>query len=144
MAGSSNMLHEGFRSFFVTKDIISANWQASVAIERITRDLRSMRSSSDIHIAGANSLEITNSGGQRVVYQVANNQLRRGSEFIANNVESIAFSYHNKDGETLVPSFNTLQRSDIRYIVITLTMNYDRLNHKVTVTTMAYLWNIKK
>lgn len=140
IAGSSNLLYQGFKSFFVTKDIINANWQASVAMERITRDLRSIRTLSDIS-ADANSFTITNPGNQSVSYQVTNGQLKRGDQSIANNVQSIVFSYYDKDSILLTPPFNSSQLLNVRYVVITLIMQYDKLTHPVTTT--VYLWNIK-
>ena len=140
VAGSSNLLYQGFTSFFVTKDIINANWQASVAMERITRDLRSIILS-DISTAEANLLVFANSDNQSVSYRVIDGQLKRGDQVIAGSVRNITFSYYDQDSLLLVPPLHLSQLLDLRYVVITLIMKYDKLTHPVTTT--VYLWNAK-
>ena len=135
VAGSGNLLSQGFKSFFVGKDIINANWQASVALERMIRDLHAVRSPSDITTATATTLQIVDLDGNTITYQVTGNQLQRNSQFIANGIQSINFNYYDKNGIT------TALRDSIRYVAITLNINYNNLTFPVK--TAVYLWVLK-
>ncbi|MBU0743805.1 MAG: prepilin-type N-terminal cleavage/methylation domain-containing protein [Gammaproteobacteria bacterium] len=138
IAGSSNLLSVGFNSFFSEKNIINANWQGSVALERITRDLRAVCSPSDITVATANRIIINDLNNDTIDYQVVSNQLLRNAQPLADGVQSITLDYYKKDS-TLLPFPIVLQ--DVRYVVITLNMSYNNLTFPIT--TAIYLWNLR-
>lgn len=140
VAGSSNVLTVGFNSFFAEKNIINANWQTSVALERMTRDLRATRSTTDITTATANSITINDLYGNTITYQVTGTQLLRNNQAIADGVSNVIFSYYQADG-TLITSLSSASLLNIRYIVITLNMNYNNITFPTI--TAVYLWNIR-
>lgn len=145
LSGSTNLLNQGFKSFFTEKDIINANWQGSIALERIVRDLRRVRSYTDITAAEANSITFIDIDGNTITYQVSGGKLQRNTQYLADGVQSITFSYYT--GETtpsLLPSSTPLTTPlllSIRYIKITLNMSYNNLTFPII--TAAYLWTLK-
>ncbi len=143
MVGSSQMLYHGFRSFFVTQDLININWQASVALERIILDLHATRSTDDIIVAAANEIMVTNLHGDDINYQVVASQLRRNNQLIANNVQAINFSYYDGGAvpNRLLPPLATVEKQALRYVVVTIAMKYKQSIFPVK--TAVYLWNIK-
>lgn len=142
IAGSSNILSVGFTSFFAEKNIINANWQASAALERMTRDLRGVIKTTDLTTAAATNIVITDLNNETINYQVISNQLRRNSQYLAEGVQSITFAYYDEDGTALTSlPLSSTNRALVRYVVITLNMSYNNITFPIT--TAVYLWNLK-
>lgn len=141
VAGSANLLHTGFNSFFTGKNIINANWQGHIALERMTHDIRAIRSPSDIIGATANAISAKDLYGNTITYQMIGSQLQRNTQFIADGVQSIIFNYYQSNGTILNPPLSSASLMNIRYIVITLNMNYNNITFPITAT--IYLWNLK-
>ncbi len=147
-AGSSNMLYAGFNSFITEKSILNANWQASSTLERMTRDLRAVRSKGDILSATATNFKFINLDGETIEYNFSSTEIKRTrstataagtARTLANNVTNLEFEYYNKDGEKL-PSPVTADIEKICYIGITLSLTYNNITF--TTTTASYLWTI--
>jgi prepilin-type N-terminal cleavage/methylation domain-containing protein len=144
LSGSTNLLNQGFKSFFTGKDIINANWQGSIALERLARDLRSVRSNTDITAAAANSITFIDIDGNTITYQVSGGKLQRNTQYLADGVQSITFAYYT--GATTPSLLTPLPltaslRLSIRYIKITLNMSYNNLTFPII--TAVYLWTLK-
>lgn len=142
VAGSINILYLGFKSFYSQKNIINANWQASVALERMTRDLRAVMSNKDLKTAEANLLEINDINNNQVTYEVNNNTLQRNGNALADNVQQIEFHYYDNNSTKLTSlPLSETSREEVRYVTITLTMAGTDVNFSTT--TAVYLWNLK-
>lgn len=144
IAGSGNLLKVGFNSFNAEKNIVNANWQGSVALERMTRDLRAVRSPADITTAAANSITINDIYGNTITYQVTGAQLLRNTQAIADGIQSITLAYYKGDtGSTLLTPLplSAALLPSVRYVVITLNMNFNKIAFPIT--TAIYLWNLK-
>jgi prepilin-type N-terminal cleavage/methylation domain-containing protein len=147
-SASSNILYTGFNSYFVEKDFINANWQANVALERMTRDLHVIRSQNDFTTNTTSTvLEFYNlPNGTKIKYSLdpSNSLLQRNeangtTQVLAFGVNSINFTYHQSDGSQI--NLATTPLSAIRYVKITLNIVYGNTNFPIT--TAVYLWNIK-
>lgn len=139
MVGASQILQQGFRSFFLAKNIVNLNWHANLALERLGRDLRFTRLISDIHTATDGIITITNLQGKEITYRVMNKQLLRNNQFLANNVQSIDFDYYNTNAVQYFLPLSESQRLSIGYVKVTLNMQHGPLNFPVR--TAFYLWN---
>lgn len=147
IAGSTNSLVIGANAFFTGQNVINTNWHAGIALERMTRDLRAIRSTNDIATAAANSISITDLYGNTITYQVSNGQLQRTyngtAEPLANNVQSITLAYYNSGTTptllTPLPLSSSLI-AQINYILITLSMSCNNISFSVI--TMVDPWNI--
>lgn len=131
--GGIEMVRLGFLSYMTGQNIINADWQGRAALERMTRDLHSIRSPSDITTATPTLLTFTDISGNTVTYQVTGTQLMRNAQVLADYVQSLAFNYYNSNGTT------PISNSDIRYITITLNINN---NTNFNFTTGVTLWNL--
>jgi prepilin-type N-terminal cleavage/methylation domain-containing protein len=142
VAGASNLLSVGFGSYFSEKDIVNANSQASVAIERMTRDLRAVGSTTDITTASANEIIIKDLDGNTIDYEISGTQLLRNTQALADGVQSIGFAYYKGDSTLLTPlPLTSTLRQQIRYVVITLNISYNNITFPIT--TAINLWNLK-
>ncbi|MDR1057215.1 MAG: prepilin-type N-terminal cleavage/methylation domain-containing protein [Coxiellaceae bacterium] len=144
VAGSSNILSLGFNIFFSQKNIIQTNWQASIALERMTRDLHEISSIKDLTEASTNKISFFDLNDNLITYERnSDNKLKRNNNILADKVQQIEFHYYdNESGELTQPQLIQSQnREKVRYIRITLTMI--DINPSFSITTAVYLWNLK-
>jgi prepilin-type N-terminal cleavage/methylation domain-containing protein len=124
IAGSSNLLSQGFRSYMATKSVIDTNWQNTVALETMTRDLRAIRSSSDITAANSTSITFNATTGNTVTYTINGASLGRTEQSsyqpVADNFSNLTLQYYDSSGATA----NTSNPSTIRYIIVNPDANY--------------------
>ena len=135
IAGSSLLLFQGVNSYNSGKADINASWQASLAIERITRDLRALSSTGNIITATGSEFAIRDINGATIDYKVVSGQLLRNTQVLASGVQSVAFTYYDASGTV------TAGTSAIRYVGVSLNISYQKLT--TNFTTMVALWNIK-
>lgn len=134
IAGSSSLLLNGVNAYMAGKADINASWQANVAIERITRDLRAISSVANIITAASNEFAIRDINGTTIDYKVVNSQLLRNTQVLANNVQSVAFTYYDANGTV------TASVSAIRYVGVSLNIIYEKVT--TNFSTMVALWNL--
>jgi len=135
IAGSSMLLFQGINAYNAGKTEINSSWQATLAIERITRDLRAISSTANILTASSGELITRDINGTTIDYKVVSSQLLRNTQVLANNIPSITFSYYDANGTV------TASVSAIRYIGISLNVIYSQVT--TNFSTMVALWNIK-
>lgn len=142
MIGASRLLVQGFRGYYLGRDAVNTDWQARVAMERMTRDLRAIRSSNDIIVANTNSIRFVDISGNDILYQVSGSQLTRtlagsSADVLADNIVSLNFNYYNSSG------VSTTIISAIRYIVPSLVVTYTSSNlPDYIITAGVYPWNL--
>lgn len=134
IAGSSSLLLNGVNAYIAGKADINASWQANVAIERMTRDLRAVSSTANIITATGSEFAITDINGVTIDYKVVSNQLLRNAQVLANNVQSVAFTYYDANGVV------TASASAIRYVDVSLNIIYEKVT--TNFSTMVALWNL--
>lgn len=132
VAGSGLLLMQGVKEYLIGKTNIDASWQASMAIERMTRDLRA---ASVITTATSSGLVITDIYGNTSAYTLAGTQLLCNAQVLAGNVQSIAFTYYDANGNI------TVDTNAMRYIGISLNIIYTASTSNFS--TKVALWNIK-
>ena len=131
---SSLLLIQGFSAFSQGRTILEADWQARTALERMTRDIRAVRSAADISTATSSTFTFVDLNGNSISYTLTGTQLMRNSQALADGAQSLTFTYYDSTGAV------TAQISAIKYIVISLAISYGNISF--TVTTSAYPWNL--
>lgn len=154
-AGSSLLLTQGFSAYYTGRNILDADWQARVAIERMMRDIRAIGSRGYISTATNNTtipptLAFTDINGNTITYTLnSSQQLTRtntgqnGSpQILADNIQTLTFAYYGATGIliTLPASPTQAQLNTIRYIVISLNISYNNISF--TITSTVYPWNV--
>ena len=102
----SSFLSGGLNAYFTERDISNAAWQGRLALERITRDLRTVRSATagDLTITPANQISFTNTAGTNVSYSLSGSTLMRNGQPLADGITALSFTYLANDGKTAVTS----------------------------------------
>jgi prepilin-type N-terminal cleavage/methylation domain-containing protein len=128
---STKMMVNGLTAYQTGKDVMDADWQGRLAMERMMRDLRAIRSPSDITTANSGQIIFTDINGNSVNYSLSGTSLLRNSQTLANGVQSLTFSYLDKNGST------TATLSLIRYITYTLNITQNNSNFNLTTSVYA-------
>jgi prepilin-type N-terminal cleavage/methylation domain-containing protein len=142
--GGASLMSMGFSSFFKGRNIMEADWQGRVALERMGRDLRAIRSASDITLPtqtgqnSANTIIFTNLDGNQITYDGSSgNNILLNTQILADST-SLNLTYYDAAGSQIVPSVS-VPYTNVKYIVITLTITYRGANF--TITKGIYPWN---
>lgn len=138
---STTILVQEFKIFYTGKNLIEADWQGRVALERITRDLRTL---AKITSFNDSSIIFNDINGEAVTYSLNNsNQLVYSSSTtpivtLADNIQTLTFTYYDFNGQGFVNN-TPPSTTDIRYITITLNIVNNSTNFNLT--TAVYPWN---
>jgi len=140
---SAQFLKLGFTAYFYGQNLIDADNQARVALNRMTNDLHNLRSTSDITTASTTALVFTDLYGNAISYQVSGSQLQRNTLALVNNTQSIAFQYYDNAGTLLTAPVTGTNIALIRYIKLTLNLNVtlNLITSTYNYTTGVTLWN---
>lgn len=144
---STTLLMQEFKIFNVGKNLIAADWQGRIALERVTRDLR-----------GAVSINNSNSGGSSIAFNdlsgnslsyylggVNNQQLIYANlstgfvSALADNIQGVVFNYYDQNGNGLMVT--PANANGVRYVTVTVNVATNS-NSNFNLTTAVYLWNI--
>jgi len=134
VAVSMRMLAVGFSAYLKGSNAVSAEQQAHLALERMARDIRAVRSPADISTATASQLTFTDFTGNSIAYSLSSTNLTRGSQILAGGISSLTFSYYDLNGNT------TATLTAIRYIGISLNVTQGGSNF--TISTAVYPENL--
>ena len=116
-------LSASFQSYFTGKDISETDWQARVALERMSRELRSVRAPADLIISSANDITFTDVDGNSTRYCMGSvggcpgvaGQLTRNSQPLATGISALTFSFLTKTGAV------TAVAANVFYITVAFT-----------------------
>ena len=130
----SYVLLTGFKAYYTNQNIMTANNQARMALERMTRDIHSVRSSASITTATSSQFSFTNISGTNITYQLTGSALMRNTQVLADNVSSLSFSYLDKNAVT------TAVPANIRYVTVNLLISLGVAQYtlRTTIYTMNY------
>lgn len=131
---ASTMLAEGLRAYLTTKNITDADWQGRIALQRMERDIRAIRSSNDVATATSSQLSFVDTSGTTITYELSGTTLLRNSQALADGIQTLTFSYFDQNGTS------TATTTAIRYIRIALNITQGNANY--TVTTAIYPRNL--
>jgi len=112
----TSLLSSIFRSYFASRDMTSSDGQARAAFERITRELRQVRSATatDLDVASTAQFRFIDTDGNGVCFyrDAANNRLMRSADGpttacgttsaqpLSDFVSGLSFFYYTCDGST--------------------------------------------
>jgi prepilin-type N-terminal cleavage/methylation domain-containing protein len=112
----AKIMLQGLQSFATSQNTSEVDWQGLIAMERLTSDIHTIRSPSDITTITASQLTFTDTSGTSVQYSLSGNNLLRNSQILASGVTGLTFGYLSDTGAT------TATASAVRYISISLTL----------------------
>ena len=110
-----------FNAYFTGRDLVETDWQARVALERMTRELRTVRAPAAITMTSASDLTFVDIDGTSVRYFMSNCvlticELTRNTQPLATGISGLAFSYLQRDGKT-----TTAAPASVYYVVVDFT-----------------------
>jgi len=118
----STIMSGGFRNYFLGRELAQDAAQGTLALERITRDLRTVRSAADLTTIGASTITFFDVDGNTISYALSAGSVTRTqnggtAQPLASNVSSLAFKYLQNNGQTTAASSAT-----VWYIGVTVTV----------------------
>ena len=131
---SSKMLASGLNAYLTEKYIIDAGSQARLALERMVRDIRAIRSPSDLTTATATQLVFVDVNGVTNTYTLSGATLTRNGQVLAEGISSLTFSYFDNNGAS------TAVLANINYVTILLNINLQ--NVVFSIRTSVYPRNL--
>lgn len=138
VAMSTPLLTEGLSTFLAGENIVNADWQGQIAMERMVRDISLIRSPSDVTTIAANNLAFTDMGNNTISYSLSGTSLtlteNGSSEILAQGIQSLAFSYFDRNGATTATTTLT------RFIKVSINVTQNGVNY--TLTSMIYPRNL--
>jgi prepilin-type N-terminal cleavage/methylation domain-containing protein len=137
-AGCATLVAKGMDAFFAGRDALDAEWQGRIALERMTREIRNIRSDADISTATSNTISFIDNAGNQISYYTSGSQLLRQSPFAGTAqvlADGIVLTFAYYDGSGAVATI----ANNIRYIVINVNVTYGGANFNLT--TGVYPWN---
>ncbi len=107
-AAAAPLLLSAFQGYFTGRDVTATDWQARVATERMTRELRSIRSPADLTIASASDITFIDTDGNSIRYCAGTvggcpgvaGDLTRNAQPLAAGVSGLAFTFLTRTGAT--------------------------------------------
>lgn len=122
---SSSLLSGGLNAYFTERDISNAQWQGRLALERLTRDLRTVRSATagDLVISPANQITFVDTSGTTVSYSLSGTTLLRNGQPLADGISGLSFTYIARDGKTAAGSVTA-----VYYIAVSFSITQNGVN----------------
>lgn len=130
----SALLGNIFSGYALKRDTADADWQAKVALERMARELRAVRSATnaDLDFASNSQVRFVDTDGNGVCFyrDGAANRIMRSADgpatacgatspqALADNITSLAFTYWRNDGAT------AMAVTDVYYITVAMEGSY--------------------
>lgn len=127
----AKMLTQALQSFLTLQNTSNATWQGQVAVERMTRELRYVRSAVDVLTQTSAQFQFVDIYGNTIAYTLSGSNLVRNSQTLASGVNSLTFTYMDQNGNTITGSTN------LHYVGIS--MNVTQNNSNYTLTTSIFL-----
>lgn len=131
LAGIANsILTEGLTGYIQGENIVTANWQGQVALQRMSREIRLINSSNMISTMTGSNLAFTNINSDTVAFSLSGTSLtltlNGNSQILADGIQSLTFSYFDKNGTS------TAINSAVRYITLSINVTYQNANYVLT------------
>ena len=120
-AVAAPFVSNSFKAYFTGRDLVETDWQGRVALERMTRELRTVRLPADLTMTSGSDLTFVDIDGNSVRYFMSNCvlticELTRNTQPLATGVSGLAFSYLQRDGKT-----TTVTPASVYYITVDFT-----------------------
>ena len=135
-AVAAPFMSAGFQSYFIGKDIAETDGQARVALERMSRELRSVRAPADLTMTSASDITFTDIDGNLTRYCMgaiggcpgAAGELMRNTQPLAAGISGLTFSYLTNTGAVTGFAVNVF------YITVGFTATQNTISKSFQVT----------
>jgi prepilin-type N-terminal cleavage/methylation domain-containing protein len=137
-AVAAPVMSSSFQAYFTGRDIAEADWQARVAIERMTRELRAMRAPSDLVITAADNISFVDADGTPIRFCAgggggcggAAGDLMRNGQPLASGISSLGFSFLTRSATP------TAIAAQVYYVTVSFTATRGTISkaHRTTVS----------
>ncbi len=133
----ATVISGGFRTYFLGREIMQNDWQGRLALERMTRELRTVRTATnppippgDLNINTGGQITFVDFAGNTIVYRQTGNTIERSQNAgafqpLADNVSAtspLSFSYLRNDGVTAEPVVGGFS-TNVYYITVSFTVS---------------------
>lgn len=127
----SLIMNNAFSAYFTGRDLTEIDWQSRIALNRLRRDLRIIRSASDTDLVTTPSTQITftTSADETITYSLNGTTLMRNSQPLADGISNLNFSYARNDGR-----FLTTVASEVYYVIVDLTVTNGTVSRDLRTT----------
>jgi prepilin-type N-terminal cleavage/methylation domain-containing protein len=131
----ATVMSGGFRNYFLGREIAQDDSQGRLALERMARELRAVRSAADLDISVQNQVSFTDVVGDSIAYRrnAGTSQLERSQtgvagtyQPLADNVSAVAITYLHNDGVN--PENFGGNSALVYYITVQLTITTQNVN----------------
>ncbi len=131
----ATVMSGGFRNYFLGREIAQDDAQGRLALERVSRELRAVRSTADLDISVQNQVAFTDLKGIAIAYRrnAGTSQLERSQSGVAgtyqplaDNVSALTISYLHNDG-VVAENFGG-NSALVYYITVELTVKTSNVN----------------
>jgi prepilin-type N-terminal cleavage/methylation domain-containing protein len=137
-AVAAPVVSSGFQAYFTGRDIAEVDWQARVALERMTRELRAMRAPSDLVITAADDIAFVDLDGNTIRYCMGAvggcagtaGDLMRNGQPLAIGISNLDFSFLTR------AAVATATPAQVYYVTVAFsaTRNATSKAHRTTVS----------
>jgi prepilin-type N-terminal cleavage/methylation domain-containing protein len=137
----ATIMSNAFRAYLLGREIANDDWQGRFALERMTRELRTVQSPAALTI-GASQVTFSDFTGKSITYRLTGTVLERSENGVggpyqplADSVSALAFTYLQNDGQTTAASANA-----VYFITATVTVASSNLTtvYRATVKPTAF------
>jgi prepilin-type N-terminal cleavage/methylation domain-containing protein len=133
----ATVISGAFRTYFLGREINQNDWQGRLALERMTRELRTVRAATnppippgDLNINTAGQITFVDFSGNTIVYRQTGNTIERSQNAgafqpLADNVSTtspLTFSYLRNDGVTPEPVLGGFS-TNVYYVTLSFTVS---------------------
>jgi len=107
-------------------------WDGRVSINRMTREIRTVKTSTSVTTASTAQFRFTDVGNKDITYSLSSTNLNRTengtANLLAENVSALAFTYYNSSGTAIPSPTVSPSATDIRRVRINLTLTKNGQN----------------
>lgn len=103
------------------------------ALDRMSREMRQIKNSTSVLLAGASALRFNAVDNSTIVYNVSGTDLLRNNTVLATGVTRLNFTYYNATGGLLANPAVSPDPTDIRRIAVALEVRSSGQNKSLTV-----------
>jgi MSHA biogenesis protein MshO len=102
----ARIMSTAFQTYFAGREIAQDDAQVRYALERMTRELRGIRSPADLTISTLNKIKFVDFSDTTISYRLSGTQLQRSQDNEANyqalaeNINTLTITYLRNDGQT--------------------------------------------
>jgi prepilin-type N-terminal cleavage/methylation domain-containing protein len=126
-AVGSRIVAKGLTGYIASQNMIDSDWQARIALESMTREIRNIRSVSNITIATPTRLTFVDTFGITIDYTLSGTNLMEGAQVLADGISTLSFTYYDNNYAS------TLIIANINVIQINMTVTQGNTNYPLQV-----------